>query len=311
MGFSEVASRIGVLAIIILAGFVAVKAGYIDAKIKDSLSKLIVKIVLPCLIISSISSKEIEKGLTKEIFSAFLMSVFCIATLYFIGVLSAKLLKIPDATKTVHKLLTCLGNVTFVGYPVITAMYGEQGFFYAIMYWLVNDLFLWTFGLFALQGESAKNGKSVAKKLINPLTVAFTLAILLLCFGIKLPPLLGDAVSDIGELTVGLSMIFIGMALAEVDVKNAAKKWWIFVIMPIKMIIMPIIFIYIFKAFGIREIILGAIVLEAAMPAQTVLSILANENGADFEYAACGMFVTTVLSLVTLPFVCYMIKIIV
>ena len=67
-------------------------------------------------------------------------------------------------------------------------------------------------------------------------------------------------------------------------------------------------FIYIFKIFGVREILLGAVVLEAAMPAQTVLSILANESKADFEYAACGMFVTTLLSLVTLPFICYMIK---
>ena len=306
MDFSAVIYRIGILAIIILVGFTAVKTGYLDAKIKDSISKLIVKIVLPCLIISSISSKEIENGVIKDLFSVFLMSVFCLAILYAVGALTAKILKIPEGTARVHKLLTCLGNVTFVGYPVITAMYGEDGFFYAIIYWLVNDLFLWTFGVFILRSGNKKG--EVLKKMVNPNTIAFTVALLMLSFGIKLPPLIYDTVSGIGGLTTYLSMIFIGMALSDVDVRHAIKKWWILAVAPIKMIILPILFIYLFKACGIREIILGAVVLEAAMPTQTVLSILANESGADFEYAACGMFVTTLLSLLTLPFVGYMIK---
>lgn len=311
MQYTAVSYKIGILAVIILTGFTAVKTGYIDIKIKDALSKLIVKIVLPCLVVSSITSKELDKGLMGDVFTVFLMSVFCLLVLFGFGVITAKALRIPKETVQVHKLLACLGNVTFVGYPVITAMYGEEGFFYAIIYWLINDLFLWTFGVFILQGNRAENKKAMLKGLLNPNTIAFTVSIFMLIFGIKLPPLLYDAVDGIGGLTVGLSMLFIGMALAAVDIKTAAKKWWIFVIAPVKLVIMPVVLIYLFRQFGIKEILLGAVVLEAAMPAQTVLSILANESGADFEYAACGMFVTTLLSLVTLPFICFMIKFVV
>jgi hypothetical protein len=308
MDFTAVSYQIGILAMMILVGFVAGKTGYLDIKIKDALSKVIVKIVLPCLIVSSITSKELEKGLAGDIFTVFLMSVFSLAVLYFIGAISAKLLKVPKKTQAVHKLLSCLGNVTFVGYPVITAMYGEEGFFYAIIYWLINDLFLWTAGVFALKKDELKSTKDILKNLINPNTIAFCLSIFMLIFGIKLPPLLYDTISGIGSLTIGLSMLFIGMALSAVDIKKSAKKWWIFALAPLKLVIVPVLFILIFKGLGIREILLGAVVLEAAMPAQTVLSILANESGADFEYAACGMFVTTLLSLITLPFVCFMIK---
>ena len=310
MDFSAVSYQIAILALTILVGFIAAKTGYIDIKIKNAISKIIIKIVLPCLILSSVSSKELEKELMGDIFVVFLMSVFCLLVLLGMGVITAKALKIPKGTEAVHKLLSCLGNVSFVGYPVISAMYGETGFFYAIIYWLINDLFLWTFGVITLKNEKPKSVKEVIKNLINPNTIAFTVAIIMLIFGIKMPKLLGDTVSSIGGLTVSLSMIFIGMALAEVDA-NVLKKWWIFVIAPLKMIIFPILFIYIFKLLGIKEILLGAVVLEAAMPAQTVLSILANESDADAEYAACGMFVTTILSLVTLPFICYMIKLII
>ena len=310
MDFSAVSYQIAILALTILVGFIAAKTGYIDIKIKNAISKIIIKIVLPCLILSSVSSKELEKELMGDIFVVFLMSVFCLLVLLGMGVITAKALKIPKGTEAVHKLLSCLGNVSFVGYPVISAMYEETGFFYAIIYWLINDLFLWTFGVITLKNEKPKSVKEVIKNLINPNTIAFTVAIIMLIFGIKMPKLLGDTVSSIGGLTVSLSMIFIGMALAEVDA-NVLKKWWIFVIAPLKMIIFPILFIYLFKLLGIKEILLGAVVLEAAMPAQTVLSILANESDADAEYAACGMFVTTILSLVTLPFICYMIKLII
>ena len=79
-------------------------------------------------------------------------------------------------------------------------------------------------------------------------------------------------------------------------------------IAPLKLVIMPVAFLFLFKAFGIPEIILGVVVLEAAMPAQTVLTILAHEHGADYEYTAVGLFITTIASLVTLPLVCYLLQ---
>ena len=219
----------------------------------------------------------------------------------------AKILKIPDYTARVHKIMSSCGNVIFIGYPILIAMYGEMGFFYAIIYWLLNDLFLWTIGILILSKKN--DGEPFVKKLLNPNTISFAIAIIMFVFGLKLPPVIHSAVSGIGALTTSLSMLFIGMALADVDVKNIIKKWWVVVIAPIKLVILPIIFILIFKYIGIRSILVGVVCLEAAMPVQTVTAIIAKEHEADFEYAAVGLFVTTILSIFTLPFICYLIKI--
>jgi len=311
MNMLTVIEQVGILGITMLIGYIVVKIGYVNADVKDSISKIIVKVVLPCLIISSVSSKELEPGLVGDIFTVILMTLFCIAVLFAMGVATAKILKIPGETGTVHKLLSSLGNVIFMGYPVIYAVYGEQGFFYAIIYWLLNDMFLWTVGVLMLTKKDGGKRESVAKKLLNTNTVSFVVAILMFVFKLRLPSVIHSAVSGIGNLTTSLSMIFIGMALATVDIKNALKKWWIFIITPLKLIVMPIVFIFIFKLTGVNEVILGAVVLEAAMPAQTVLSILAHEHKCDHEYAAVGMLITTVASIVTLPFVCYMLQILV
>lgn len=308
MNFMTVVGQVGMLAVIMLFGFVIVKTGYVEARHKDSISKLIVKLILPCLIISSISKETFEVSRLGELLTVAVMSVFCILILFLLGVISAKLLRIPDATVSAHKMMFCLGNVIFVGYPIIVAMYGETGFFYAIIYWLLNDLFMWTVGVFLLGKKNGEKKESFAKKLLNPNTISFVIAILMFIFGIKLPPVLNEAASSVGSLTTALSMIFIGMTLATVDVKKTMKKWWIFIIVPIKLVLMPILFIYLFKAIGIKDILFGVVVLEAAMPAQTVLTILAHENGADYEYTAIGLFITTIVSLFTLPFICWLLQ---
>lgn len=308
MNFMTVVNQVGMLAIMMLIGFLVVKTGYVEEKLKDAISKLIVKLILPCLIISSISKETFDISRIGELLTVLVMSAFCILILFLIGILTAKLLKIPEATVAAHKMMSCLGNVIFMGYPIIVAIYGDIGFFYAIIYWLLNDLFMWTVGVYLLGKTGEGTKEPFWKKLLNPNTISFVIAILMFVFGIKLPPLLQSAVGGIGGLTTALSMIFIGMALATVDIGKTAKKWWIFVIAPIKLVIMPVVFIYIFKLLGIQEIILGVVVLEAAMPAQTVLTILAHEHGADYEYTAVGLFITTIASLVTLPFVCWLLQ---
>lgn len=309
MNMNAVTEKVIILGIMMLIGFIAAKSGYVNKVIKDATSKLIVKIVLPCLIISSMTSKVFKLELLGNILTVLILSVLCIFLLLSLGILTAWMFRIPDKSKTIHKLMFALGNVVFIGYPVISSVYGEEGFFYGCIYWILNDMFLWTVGIVMLTKNEKKEKGALVKKLINPNTVTYMLAVILFVAGIKLPPFVDTAVKQIGDLTTPLSMLFIGMNLAEVDWTKAFRKWWIFVLAPIKMIILPMGLIFALKFLGIDDMLVGVIVLQVAMPLQIVLSIVANEHEADSEYASVGMFVTTVLCLVTLPLVCYMLNI--
>ena len=163
MEFLTVVKQVGMLGAIMLFGFLIVKTGYVEAKHKDSISKLIVKLILPCLIISSISKENFDISKLGDLMTVAGMSVFCILTFFLIGVGTAKLLKIPQATEAAHKMMFCLGNVIFMGYPIIVAMYGNEGFFYAIIYWLLNDLFMWTVGVFLMSKNGSGQKESFAK----------------------------------------------------------------------------------------------------------------------------------------------------
>ena len=110
--------------------------------------------------------------------------------------------------RQIHTCMSAFGNVIFLGYPLITALYGAEGLFYAIIYALVNDSFVWTLCVYLMGKESGNRTKSPVKNLINPNTVSFVIAIPMLCLGLKLPGLIHDALASVGSLTTYLSMLF-------------------------------------------------------------------------------------------------------
>lgn len=307
MDLTVIIEQIIKLFIVIVIGFAAAKSGYLHIKYKDAISKVIKNITLPLLIITSMMSKElttdalINTGIT--VFSA----VVVMAVMYGAGFLTAKIFHLPEPTKTVHALLSATGNVVFLGYPVITAVYGAEGLYYAMIYGIVNDTFLWSAGVYLINKSSGKeNSKENLKKLLNPNTISCILGIVLMLLGVKLPRVLHDTLSGVGHLTTNLSMLFIGMVLATVDFKKIYKRVSMLSIIILKMVVMPVFAAFLLSLFGVNPITCGVIVLQIAMPAQTVMSIITNEANSDVSYAAEYIFLSTMLSVGTLPLVYYL-----
>ena len=156
------------------------------------------------------------------------------------------------------------------------------------------------------KSSGKENSKENLKKLLNPNTLSCILGIVLMLLGVKLPGILHETLSGVGHLTTNLSMLFIGMVLATVDFKKIYKRVSMLSIIILKMVITPIFAAFLLKMFGVNPITCGAIVLQIAMPAQTVMSIITNEANSDVSYAAEYIFLSTVLSIGTLPLVYYL-----
>ncbi len=307
MDLSIIIEPIIKLFIVIAIGYASAKSGYLPIKYKEAISKVIKNITLPLLIITSMMSKElttdalINTGIT--VFSALAV----MTVMYGAGLVTAKIFMLEEPTKTVHALLSATGNVVFLGYPVITAVYGADGLYYAVIYGIINDIFLWSIGVYLVNRSTGKgNSKEAIKKLLNPNTISCLLGIVLMLLKVKLPPILFDTLSGVGHLTTNLSMIFIGMVLSTIDVRKIYKRVSMLSIIIFKMVVTPVIAAFLFSLFGINPVTCGAIVLQIAMPAQTVMSIITNEADSDVTYAAEYIFLSTVLSIGTLPLVYYL-----
>lgn len=307
MDLTVIIEQIIKLFIVIIIGFAAAKTGYLPAQFKDVISKVIKQITLPLLIITSMMSKELTKDALINTGISALSAVVVIGVLYCVGIFSASLFKLKEPTKTVHSLAGATGNVVFLGYPVISAVYGADGLYYAMIYGIVNDLFLWSLGVYLINKSAGKTtSKEAFKKLLNPNTIGCIVGIMFMLFGVKFPDIIFDTLSDVGHLTTNLSMIFIGMVLSGVNIGKIYKRVSMFSIIVLKMIVTPIIAAVLFSKLGIDPILSGAVVLQIAMPAQTVMSIITNEAGSDVSYSAEYIFLSTILSIGILPLVYYL-----
>ncbi|MCC8161319.1 MAG: AEC family transporter [Oscillospiraceae bacterium] len=310
-GFETITNSIMTLALAMLVGFVCVKTKYITEEQKNALSKVIVRVTLPLLVITSLTNQVFDHETLMNSIKVLIISLVVIGFLYIIGVLMSRPGNMEKSKAVMHTCMTCFGNVVFMAYPLIQALYGAEGLLYAAIFGLANDMYLWTVGVYRM--ASIKNGKSSflgnLKNLLTPGTVSFIAAFIMMAFGFKFTGIIGEVMTGIGSTTTYLSMFFIGGTLAAVDFRHIYKRVRLFALTAVKMIVVPILLIFVLGMFDLSETVRAAIILQAAMPASTILAVLGMEYDGDVVYCAEGVFITHLAGLVTLPLVYYLMSV--
>lgn len=304
IGFTDVLSKILVLGIAMFIGFICVKSGYIKEEVQSALSKILVKVTLPILVVTTMTKLELDSERIIKCIIVLITAWLSLAVMFLIGLIFAKLFKMKGERAVMHSCMSCFGNIVFIAYPLIQAIYGDEGILYAALFVFANDCYLWTVGVYKLSAVSnAGSFKKNLKKLANSGTFAVCIALIMMAAGLRFGGILKTSLEGIAGTTTYLSMLFLGGTLAEVDFRHIYKRWTLFVLLAVKMIAFPMLLSFVLKTIGMDEVVAGVVVLQTAMPVSTVLTILAAEYKCDVVYGAEGAFITTVASLFTLPLI--------
>ncbi len=315
--FYIIANQIAILGILVAIGFVVTKLKVIDESIRGGLAKLIVKVTMPLLIFTSLTNLDLTADMIRNGVMLLLWAYVSLLLLLFIGLLSSKFLGLKGKTRHVHTAYMMFGNIVFLGFPLFDALFpGGEGIFYAVLFHIANDTLLWTVGIYLLnKHHGVQKAESGIKHMINPNTVAFIVGVLMLLAGMKLPTTIHQSFAGLGSTTVYLSMVFIGATLAGIKLKGIYKKYSIFVLSALKMILIPLGVMFMVRLFdtlfglGLNDIAKTVLVLQVAMPGMATVAVLAKDFESDYVYATEYVFVSTMLSLGTLPLVFYMMNV--
>ncbi len=298
-----------VFAVLLTIGAVGARARVLTTVVLDSLAKIVINITLPALIITLVPSAGNREVLMKA-FPFLLCSFGLIAFLFSIGRLTAKVGKLEGNTADIHAAETTFGNVGFMGIPLLLALYGDKGMLYVSIFSVADHSTLWTLGTFLTSSTKETNIKNNLKKVVNPTTIALAAAILLIILGINPKGIVVDTLKGVGDTTAYLSMIYIGGNLATINFRNTWKKKTIFLIVIMKMIVAPILVYSVLSftgGFFSKEAIM-TLTLIASLPSMVTIAMLARANGSDDVYASECVFVTTIMSMVTIPVVMFIIS---
>jgi len=233
-----------------------------------------------------------------------------LALQYGLGWLTSKIFGLPERKKSVHILHTTFGNVVFLGYPLIDALFpNTPALFYAAVYHLAQMTIIWTYGIYRLDPRKLTGIFSNLKKLLNPNTFAFIAGMMIMVINPVFPNAIKQTFAGIGGSTLSLSMIYIGMLVA--DFKPLRKDFGTDVLFLNfnKLLVAPILVFLIiallikYTGFSLSFPAIGAMVMQTAMPCMAIMVILAKNFGADENAAMINIFTTTLMGLLTLPLI--------
>lgn len=314
--------QILILTLLGVTGFAAGKGKFLPENSHKYISALILKITMPFLIFTTMGNYSFTGETLKNGFLIFVLGIFFILLGGFISLGPCKLMDIREKTKNIYIAQSMFGNVIFMAYPLLKAMYGDEGIVYAIFFNIANDAILWTLGVYLFNRHNTKNWRDNLSHLVNPNTLAFMGGLLIILLkGIfkfeniyiykSIWDIFYSAFYNLGHITIYLSMIFIGLILSGVKIsgiKDIFDRARYLVYSLFKLIIVPVAAILFFKATGdFFDIFVKRIVaLQLAMPASTIVSALALEYDSDYNAATEGIFVSTILSIFTLPLIVYL-----
>lgn len=296
----------GVLIILgmILVGYWLTVRQWFDENFSQIVSKLVTQIALPCYMINTITSK-FSRGELFRIFPDLKFPILSMILLFMISWLMQYVLRIDPKHRGLFKSMFSNSNTVFVGLPVNMALFGKASLPYVLIYYMANTTFFWTLGVYLIRLDGSNNEKmkwsQMLKKIFSPPLLGFLIGVILVLCHISVPSFLNSDFKYIGNLTIPLSMFFIGMKLAQVGLKNIRFSKDMLGIFLGRFILAPTLMLMLVKAAAVPVLMKQVFVLQAAMPVMTNAPVVAKLYGADSDYAAVMVTATTIFSLVMVP----------
>jgi len=301
MDFYTAVSQVLILFVIMFIGLAAKRTKIIDNNMQDSISVLMMQIALPALIVSSTNFERTSEVLPNMINILIITIVSYILTIL-LCTLTTKALHFDKKTANVFISLIVFGNVGFMGFPVARAFFAEIGVFYATVANLVFTTFMWTYGILLFNSQEKIN----LKKLFNLGSISTIIALFMFIFQLRFPYFLQTAFDLTGKMTTPLAMLLIGALIAEMDVKKLVSNKKVYLVSIIKLVVIPFATAYILKYMGFNTMVISICTLIAAMPSGASNAIFAKQFDSEPLFASVGVFITTLLSILTLPLTVYL-----
>lgn len=284
--------------ILIGVGFVLRKRNMIGTSTTKQLTDLLLFVVTPSVLINSYQ-KEFLPELAFKLFIAFLYAI----VLHIIMIVICTLIFKKEETNKyrVNIFSAVYSNCGFMAIPLLSAVLGKDGVFFGSAYLAVFCIANWTHGVCVCSG-SIKT-MSIKKIILNPGVIGTVVGLILFVLQISLPTILIEPIKHLANLNTPLAMIILGVYLANVDFKKTFSKISIYLISFLRLIIFPIIAVFLAKIMHLDETVATALLITAACPVATSTPLFATRFDLDTEYASELVSVSTIFSIITIPLI--------
>lgn len=294
---------------IVVVGYIAGKLGYMGGTFDKKLSKVVIDITCPALILSSAMTGELPDR--RYILPLLGISVLTYVLLTGVALLLPRFLTKKKDDEGVIGFAMMFGNVGFMGYPIVASIFGHEAVFYAAVLNVVNTFTVFTIGTMLIVGknqESTVEEKEMSRKKMlrkvlysTPMLSAY-LTMLIVALEIKdIPEFISQPLTMIGNITVPAALLIIGSSMSQLPLRALLGNGTIYATTLMRLAILPVGIHYLMTLLGFSSFVVGINTVVIAMPVATYGTILCLRHGKDTTLITEVTFITTLLAMISIP----------
>lgn len=290
------------LFLVMALGYILFKVNILDEIMNKRLTTLVLSVTTPAMIMGSVLNTKVTQELNDILF-VFLIGLLTYIILPIIGFIIVKVMRVPKSQQGLYIFMTVFSNIGFMGFPVMKAIFGNDAVFYTAIFNMIFNLFVFTIGKKIMSFGTSQKIEINIKSILSPGVIASLIALVVYFTRLQFPTVIVSTINMIGDITTPIAMIIIGSTLATIPLKEVFTEFRIYPYTLIKQIIVPIIIYPLLKLFIDDSLILGVTLIMISMPVGNSAVLFANEYGGDVSLAAKNIFMTTLFSILTIPFI--------
>ena len=289
-----------ILFIIVILGYVACKLGYMGDKFDKKLSSMVVDITCPLLVLSSVMGDELpDRTLILPLLGVGFLTYILLLVFGF-GV--PRLITRNHDDQGMIGFALMFANVGFIGYPIVSSIFGPKAIFYAALLNMPNTFFIFTAGVMLIKGEySIKQFNP--KVLFSPALLAAFGAALLVAFGVHTPDIIARPVTMVGNVTVPAALMIIGSSMAKLPLKEIIGSSKVYLSSLLRLVAVPLSIYFLFRVCGVSDQVNNINTVVIAMPVASFGTMFCLKYGRNPSLITEMTFITTVGSIITIPLI--------
>jgi len=306
--FFDLLGVIGILFLILACGVVCRKVGVIDDAAAHRLSKLIIWLCQPMMIVGALISKPFTPELLREgaVYALIGFLLFPLAALFAFPM--THFFSEPDEQK-ISRFALIFTNCGFLGFPILEAIFPGKGAFYGAFFVIGFHVYVWTLGMWVLSRGRDDIRLTWRKALVNfgtiPCLIGLVLYLSKALLPFETPALLVSFCNRLGDLCMPISILVTGALLATQSPRVMAKNGRLWLFNAYKLLIIPVLVALVAKlvTLGMGDsyrIILFATTI-AALPSASTVTMLSELYDIRPGYAAATVGTSSLFAAATLP----------
>ena len=289
-----------VLFIIVVLGYALCKLGYMGEDFDRKLSSIVVDVTCPLLILSSVMGESLpDRTLILPLLGVgFLTYVLLLVFGFFVP----RLIAADRDDQGMIGFALMFANVGFIGYPIVSSIFGAKAVFYAALLNMPNTFFIFTAGVMLVKGEYSVR-KLNLKLLFSPAMIAAFVAALLVALDVHTLEIVARPVTMVGNITVPAALMIIGSSMARLPLHDIIGSPKVYVASVVRLGLVPVSLYFLFKVCGVSDIVNEINTVVIAMPVASFGTMFCMKYGRNPALMTEMTFITTVGSIFTIPLI--------